>query len=115
MIGYLALILMVLFTTVGNILIKLGAPRIDPGKNFWALIRTDFNKHIVFGGLSVLLASLVYIFALTRVPLNIAYSFTGFNYIFVFLGSWKILKENVSPLQFGGVVIIFIGIVIWNI
>lgn len=114
MIGYMALILMVLFTTAAQVLIKLGASRIEVGGNLLLLIRTAFNRYIVLGSIFVLLATMVYIFALTRVPLNIAYSFTGFNYILVFLAGWKILKEKVNVFQFIGVTIIFIGILTWN-
>lgn len=114
MIGYLALILMVLFTTTAQVFVKLGAPRIQFGKNFHVFIRTGFNKYMVIGGIFVLLAGAVYIFALTRVPLNIAYSFTGLNYILVFLAGWRVLKEKVNTLQFLGVILIFLGILVWN-
>ena len=106
---------MVIFTTGGNILIKLGAPGLVFGKSLKALIRSGFNKHFVLGCISVLFAAVAYIFALTRVPLNIAYSFTGFNYIFVFLAGWKILKEDVKPVKLGGIVLILTGSVVWNI
>ncbi len=114
MIGYLALILMVLFTTSAQLCVKLGASRIPVTKNLAVLIRAGFNTYMVFGGICVLLAGAAYIFALTRVPLNTAYSFTGLNYILVFLASWRILKEKVNALQFIGVILIFFGILIWN-
>jgi multidrug transporter EmrE-like cation transporter len=115
MIGYLALILMVLLTTAAQVCIKLGVSRIPAAKNWLVLIRAGFNTYIVLAGIFIVSAAVAYIFALTRVPLNIAYSFTGFNYILVFLASWRILKEKVNVLQFIGVALIFLGILTWNI
>jgi len=114
-IGYSALILMVVFTTASQVMIKSGALKIQPTPNLKLFLRSCFNKHIIVGGGLVLLATLAYIFSLTRLPLNTAYSFTGLNYILVFLASWRIVKEKVNGLQFIGVIFIFIGILIWNI
>jgi len=114
MTGYLALIVMVLCITAAQVLIKSGASRINTAGGPGVLIRTAFNKYMVLGEMAVLVARGLYIFALTQVPLNIAYSFTGFNFILVFLAGWKIFKEKVNSIQFIGVVIILLGIITWN-
>lgn len=115
MTGYLALTVMVLFTTAAQVFIKLGASRIHTAGGPGLFVRTAINKHLVLAGIFILLATGAYIFALTRVPLNIAYSFTGFNYILVFLAGWKILKEEANFIQFIGVTVIFFGLLTWNL
>lgn len=106
---------MVLLTTGAQLCVKLGAARIPAARNWVVFIRAGFNTYIICGGILILMATVAYIFALTRIPLNIAYSFTGFNYILVFMAGWRILKEEVNVLQFIGVALIFLGIVTWNI
>ena len=114
MINYIALFVMVILTSTGQILIKKGAVNIHYNKGLVNFITTFFNKFIIFGAVVTLLAPCFYIYALINVALSIAYTFTAFIYIFVFLGSWLILKENANFYHFIGIAFIFLGVCIFN-
>jgi multidrug transporter EmrE-like cation transporter len=112
--GYFALLLMVFFTTCGQLFVKKGSGRVRHDGGLGVLARTMLNRYVAAGFASVILATVAYFYALTQVPLNVAYSFTGLNYVFTFLGGWKIMGEEVNSTQIGGVALIFLGIVTWN-
>jgi len=112
---YLYLFVMILLTSSGQIFIKKGAIRIDYSNGFLNCVKTFLNKFVVLGTVAVLSAPFFYIYALKKLNLSIAYSFTGLNYVFVFLGSWVILKEKINIYHFIGILVIFAGIIIYNL
>ncbi|MGA1825565.1 MAG: EamA family transporter [bacterium] len=114
MISYISLFVMVVLASTGQILIKKGAVNIHYSKGLLKFITTFFNKFIIVGAIVSLLAPCFYIYALINVELSIAYTFTAFIYIFVFLGSWLILKESANFYHFVGMSFIFFGICIFN-
>ncbi len=95
---------MVFFSTIGNLLIKLGVSKTRPGLflNWWVII-----------GLGLFVASFaIYIFLLRRVSLNVAQSLLASQFITVILGSYFILHEPLSNLRIFGVSMIALGILI---
>ena len=114
MINYILLFVMVLLTSIGQIFIKQGAVTIHYNKGVRYFIKTFFNKHIMLGASAVLVAPFFYIYALINIKLSVAYSFTALIYIFVFLGSWLILRERTNQYHFWGVLLIFVGVIIFN-
>ena len=114
MINYVSLLIMVLLTSTGQLLVKQGAVTIHYNKGLRCFIKTFFNKYIILGVSGVLLAPVFYIYALINIKLSVAYSFTALIYIFVFLGSWLILKERTNLYHFWGVLFIFLGVLIFN-
>jgi len=82
-------------------------------EGFLCFLKTFLNVYIIAGAIAVLSAPFFYIFALTKIKLSVAYTFTGFNYILVLLGSWFILKEKNNWCHVAGILFIFIGILIF--
>ncbi len=115
MIEYISLAIMVVLTCCGQMLIKKGAVRVQYHKGFLCFLKTFSSVYIITGAITVLSAPFFYIFALTKMKLSVAYTFTGFNYILVLLGSWFILKEKNSWRHIVGILFIFAGILIFNI
>ena len=114
MINYVSLLIMVLLTSIGQLLVKQGAVTIHYNKGLRCFIKTFFNKYIILGVSAVLVAPVFYIYALINIKLSVDYSFTALIYIFVFLGCWLILKERTNFYQFWGVLLIFLGVLIFN-
>jgi undecaprenyl phosphate-alpha-L-ara4N flippase subunit ArnE len=112
---YFALLAMCLFVTIGQLSIKIGALKIKSGMGFLSFVKSFLNAPLILGGVSVLVAPVFYFYALTKVNLSIAYGFTGLNYVFVFMGSWLILKEKVSVYHFIGIFLIFFGVLLVNL
>ncbi|WP_437592281.1 DMT family transporter [Sorangium sp. So ce1000] len=112
--GYLFLIIALVFNATANILMKLASRRV-PSMEGLSLVEKGValatNTHLVLG--LVLFASniLFYVLALKRINLSIAYpimSSGGFLLISVF--SVYFLRETLTTLQIGGIVLIAAGI-----
>ncbi|WP_437758365.1 DMT family transporter [Sorangium sp. So ce1389] len=112
--GYLFLITALVFNATANILMKLASRRVEPMEGL-SLVQKGLalakNYYLVLG--LVLFASniLFYVLALKRINLSIAYpimSSGGFLIISVF--SVYYLRETLTTLQVGGIVMIAAGI-----
>jgi drug/metabolite transporter (DMT)-like permease len=112
--SYLALVGMVVFTTAGMLLMKLGARKVVLKSGIKFFMKTVFNIQIVMAILSACVAPVFYLYALSRVKLSSAYIFTSLNYVCVFFGSCILLREKVTGLQIIGVLSIALGIIIFH-
>ncbi len=114
MISYLCLAAMVLLTAAGQILVKLGATGVEYGAGPRAFFRSLWRWPLLAGAVAVLAAPVFYFVALARVPLSLAYPFTGFTYVLVLLGSAWILGERLRLEHAAGVALIFLGIALFG-
>ncbi|MFW6360997.1 MAG: EamA family transporter [Spirochaetota bacterium] len=112
---YLALLFMVLLTTAGQILAKRGALRISIRHGFGRLLRTMANWPLALGGLSVVAAPVLYMYALSHLPLSIGYSFSGLTYLLVVLTGHLLLKERITLYHIAGTLCILAGLSVWNL
>ena len=105
----LALFGMVTFTVIANLLLKTGAAASEAGtfqvSNFlnWRLLAAMASY-----GVSVAF----YFVLMTWLPLNVAISFAGAQYIAVVLAAWWILSEPIRPAQWTGIALIALGIAV---
>ncbi len=112
---YIIMIIMCLFTSSGQVLVKKGIERrgkegISPLKLLYY-----FESHILAGGLLILFSPLLYLKVLKLTGLSGAFGLNGISFIFVYLMGVFILKERGSFLQTLGIVLITGGILIWSI
>ena len=112
---YLALLLMVLLNTAGQILVKRGAIRIRSHRGIGHLLRTMVNWPLALGGLSVIAAPILYMYALAHLPLSIGYSFSGLTYLLVVLTGHLLLKERITLYHIAGTLCILAGLSVWNL
>lgn len=112
--GYTALLLMVVLTTAGQFLIKLGSPYIDFSRGFLRGLRSMANARTLAGGAAVIGAPLLYMYALSLLPLSTAYGFSGLSYVGVVAGSRLLLGERITPYHISGSLVILIGLALWN-
>lgn len=70
------------------------------------------NRWIIAGILVYLLEMVIWIVLLANVPLSIAFPLTGFQKIFIILLSVVAFKEKVSRMEWIGVGLTFLGIVL---
>lgn len=112
--GYAALALMVLLTTTGQLFLKGGSQRIDFSRGFVRGLRSMANFRTLLGGVTVVAAPLLYMYALSLLPLSTAYGFTGLGYVGVVLGSRIVLEEKITLYHIYGSLVILSGLILWN-
>jgi len=103
----LALLGMISFTVIANLLLKTGATTTGGGE-FHIMNVVNWR---VFLGLASFGVSVCFYFMLMHwLPLNVATSFAGAQYIGVVLAARLVLSEPISPGQWVGIVLIALGI-----
>lgn len=112
--GYLFLIIALIFNATANILMKLASRRV-PAMEGLSLVQKGLalvtNHYLVLG--LVLFASniLFYVLALKRINLSIAYPImTSGGFLIISVFSVYYLREPLTALQIGGIVLIAAGI-----
>jgi len=106
------LLLAILLASLGQILLKLGLRSLGPGAGATEALRSIVTNAMVFGGFaSYGLSSLVYIIAISKLPLSYAYPMVAISYVIVAVLSWMLLNEQVPPLRIAGLAVIIVGVV----
>lgn len=112
--GYLFLIIALFLNAAANILIKLGAGRLDAvkGQALSLAIPKLLTNYFLMAGLFLFALNVIfYIIALSKINLSIAYPImTAGGFLLITLFSFFYLKENVTILQVVGIAFVAIGI-----
>jgi multidrug transporter EmrE-like cation transporter len=112
----LALILTgVLLNAAAQLLLKAGS-RVISGvavnfANGWTLLeRVAVSPPILGGLLCYLISVLVWILALSRVDVSVAYPMLSIGYVVSALAGWLLFSEQLSAARIGGIGIIIVGV-----
>jgi len=107
------LLLAILLASLGQILMKLGLKSLGPAAGATEALKAIVTNAAVFGGFaSYGLSSLVYIIAISKLPLSYAYPMVAISYVIVVVLSWMLLNEQVPPLRIAGLAVIIVGVVL---
>jgi len=99
---YLAITAASILGAAGQILLSLGAKGNQEFSQY-------LNIRVGTGLLIYAVATVAWIFALSRLPLNLAYAFTALTFILVYAGSAMLLHEQIRPWPLLGVALIATG------
>lgn len=107
--SYGLLLASTVFAAAGQVFFKLGAA------NRTALIQF-FNPQIVGGGALYFMGAILWVAALSRTPLSVAYPFTALTFVFVYLASAVLFHEHPAPGAIVGVVLVLAGLaaILWS-
>jgi multidrug transporter EmrE-like cation transporter len=95
-----------LFTSSGTFLWKLGSGNVTSIESFL------FNPYIIFGFILYGTGSIFLIFALSKADLSILYPIISTGFIWTFLISYFVLKEQIYLSKIFGVLFIILGIIV---
>lgn len=70
------------------------------------------NKFLILGGLLYVVASIIFVWALSASQLSILYPIVALSYIWTLLLAHKYLNEKISTNKWIGVIFIIIGVVL---
>lgn len=107
----------VVFMVYAQIVIKwqvlgAGAFPADPSDQLWFLARLLVNPWIVSALAAMLLASLSWMAAMTKLDLSHAYPFTSLAFVLVMIASALFFHEPVNGPKIAGIALICLGIVV---
>jgi drug/metabolite transporter (DMT)-like permease len=103
---YLLVILLAATNTCSNILIKIGANKVD-GINFKLLT----NWFLIIGLTLFGLGFILWVFILNKVQLSIAAPIMSLAYVFIMIASYLLFKEPITGVKVIGVILILFGVV----
>lgn len=104
---YLLVALLAATNTCSNILIKIGASKID-GISFKL-----FTNWFLVSGLTLFgLGFILWVFILNKVQLSIAAPIMSLAYVFIMIMSYFLFKEPITGVKIAGVISILFGVVL---
>lgn len=107
--AYAAIFISVLLGATGQILMKLGASAgLPPGGLYMLFLNPSVLSGMALYGLS----ALTWIYALTRVPLSVAYPMVSLGYILVIAVSYFLFQEPVGGWKIAGAAFIAVGVIL---
>jgi drug/metabolite transporter (DMT)-like permease len=109
MLGYGLLLVAAVCAAGGQILFKLGATNRGSLMAF-------VNPQIAGGGVLYFLGAVLWVAALSKLPLSVAYPFTVLTFVLVYLASVFLLGERPSPGAIFGVALVLAGLaaILWS-
>jgi drug/metabolite transporter (DMT)-like permease len=113
--GYCGIFLTILFTVMGQLMVKkgmmiIGSSMLD-GKNIInLLIRALTNIYIITGFGSAFLAAMCWLITLGKLPLSYAFPLMGLTFVLVPIGAWIIYGEQITTLRWLGIIVIIFGV-----
>jgi multidrug transporter EmrE-like cation transporter len=115
--GYLYITLTILCTVYGQIVIKwqvglAGQLPANAAEKIIFLLQLFLNPWIISGFASAFLASLAWMAAMSKFPLNYAYPFMSLSFVLVLLISPLLLNEAISVFKIIGMLLIIFGIIV---
>ena len=105
----------VIINVIGQVAMKRGMTEVGPiTSNLTSLpsfVRRTFSRpYVLFGLATYALGTFLWLAALSRFDLSIAYPVLSLGYVIVVFVSWLLLREKVSPRRWLGVLIICTGV-----
>jgi multidrug transporter EmrE-like cation transporter len=98
------LLIGVLLNATAQLLLKAGTNAMPLGP------RLALEPHILGGLACYAVSVVVWVIALSRVPVSIAYPMLSIGYVVNALAAWQLLGESLSPLRMGGIGVIIAGV-----
>lgn len=114
--AYRFIIMAIVFTVVGQLLIKSQAMHAGSLPASWPervgfFMNLLFSFKIIAGLSSAVIAAFAWMLAMTRLPLSVGYPMMSLTYPLVFVLGWLLFGETISPWRVVGIGLILIGII----
>lgn len=106
-----------LLNVVGQAVLKVGMTRIGPlsisVEGLPGIVLQIVTSPYIIGGLFIYaLAMFFWLVTLSRLDLSVAYPSLSLTQVLVLAIAWLVLREEISPLRLGGVLVICLGMLL---
>lgn len=115
LVSFLLVLTGVLLNAAAQLLLKAGVAHVGIIKlQFHTILSAGLKLAIephILGGLACYVVSVVvWILALSRVPVSIAYPMLSLGYVVVAVAAWLIFGETLSAMRIAGIAVIIVGV-----
>ena len=114
MIVYIFLVISVLATSISLLLFKKISNELNFDEGSLGYVKLFINKYSLLAITFVIISIIFYILALSTTTLAFAFSFTSINIILVVIGGYVFYKENINKKHLIGVILIVLGLFLFN-
>jgi multidrug transporter EmrE-like cation transporter len=94
----------VLLNAAAQLLLKAGTNAMPLG------LRLAIEPHILGGLACYVVSVVVWVIALSRVPVSMAYPMLSIGYVVNAIAAWYLLGEAVTPMRLAGIGVIIVGV-----
>jgi multidrug transporter EmrE-like cation transporter len=102
--SFALLLVGVLLNAAAQLLLKAGTNAMPLGP------RLALEPHILGGLACYAVSVVVWVIALSRVPVSIAYPMLSIGYVVNAIAAWQLLGETLPPLRLAGIGVIILGV-----
>ncbi|MGH8282397.1 MAG: SMR family transporter [Gammaproteobacteria bacterium] len=115
LISFLLVIAGVLLNAAAQLLLKAGVSRVGVihlqlNTVLSAGWKLAFEPHILGGLACYVVSVVVWILALSRVPVSIAYPMLSLGYVVVAVAAWSVFGETLGAMRITGIAVIIVGV-----
>lgn len=105
----------VMLNAAAQLLLKAGVKdmgiiQLSPGTVFQAGLKLAFEPHILGGLTCYVVSVVVWILALSRVQVSIAYPMLSLGYVVTAFIAWAFMGEAVNAMRLTGIAVIIVGV-----
>jgi drug/metabolite transporter (DMT)-like permease len=97
---------------VAQFFMKIGLNKLGVKPKPALVVRSIFTPWVFSAFVLYFLSSMLYLQALSRLPLSYAYPMIALSYVAVVGGSYWVLGEKLNPIRIAGLVTIIVGVVL---
>ena len=116
MFEYWFIVFSVVFTSIGLLLFKKVAISLETKGGMVKLIKSlFFSRYFILAFFCFMSSVVLYISALIRLDLSLAFSLTGLTYVLVVVGAHFIFKERINKYHMAGVLGIATGLLVFHL
>lgn len=108
---YLALLLNIALLVAGQVVWKIGLSKAG-GLQLENALHVLFSPLIILGVFLYGVATVIWLYVLSRLPLSFVYPLQSLAYVFALIVAFVLFKESIPPTRWIGTVIILAGIAV---
>ncbi|MEI2395819.1 SMR family transporter [Paenibacillus phytohabitans] len=112
--SYLLVFISITLSALAQIFMKLGTNRVGTLETISFIekfLKYFSNIYVLLGLFLYGISALLWIVAISKIPLSVAYPMVGFSYVLVFAMSILFLNEQISMVKILGLILIIFGVI----
>lgn len=110
--SFALIVLAIMMNVYGQLIMKWQVSSVEINGDLWDYVFFLFRPWVVSGFCAVFGGALLWLYALSKVDLSMAYPIMGLSFVFILFGSWVFFEEPLTATKIIGNLIIVLGVVV---